>query len=50
MVAQFVRFLATVPLSAQRNGFDNLVIQAIDPTETPVSEWISARGTFGARK
>jgi hypothetical protein len=48
MVAQFVRFLATVPLSAPRNGFDNLVIQAINPTETPVSEWDFREGTFGA--
>jgi len=48
MVAQFVRFLATVPLSAPRNSFDNLVIQAIDPTETPVSEWDFREGTFGA--
>jgi hypothetical protein len=48
MVAQFVRFLATVPLSAPRNGFDNLAIQAIGPTETPVSEWDFREGTFGA--
>src|SRR5258706_5118005 len=48
MVAQFVRFLATVQLSAARNSFDNLVIQAIDPRETPVSEWDFREGTFGA--
>src|SRR5258708_3362379 len=48
MIAQFVRFLATVPLSAPRNSFDNLVIQAIDPTETPVSEWDFREGAFGA--
>src|SRR5258706_5280711 len=48
MVAQFVQFLATVPLSAPRNSFDNLVIQAIDPTETPVSEWDFREGSFGA--
>jgi hypothetical protein len=48
MVPQFVRFLATVPLSAARNSFDNLVIQAIDSTETPVSEWDFREGTFGA--
>src|SRR2546430_18967 len=46
MIAQFVRFLATVPLSAARNSFDNLVIQAIDPTETPVSEWDFRERTF----
>jgi hypothetical protein len=48
MIPQFVRFLATVPLSAARNSFDNLVIQAIDATETPVSEWDFREGTFGA--
>jgi len=48
MVAQFVRFLATVPVSSARNSFDSLVIQAIDPTENPVSEWDFREGTFGA--
>ena len=48
MIPQFVRFLATVPLPAARNSFDNLVIQAIDATETPVSEWDFREGTFGA--
>jgi hypothetical protein len=48
MIAQFVRFLATVPLSAPRNSFDSLIIQAIDATETPVSEWDFREGTFGA--
>jgi hypothetical protein len=48
MIAQFVRFLATVPLSSARTSFDSLVIQAIDPTETPISEWDFREGTFGA--
>jgi len=48
MIAQFVRLLATVPLSPARNSFDNLVIKGIDPTETPVSEWDFRQGTFGA--
>lgn len=48
MIAQFARFLATVPLSEQRSGFDQLIIQAIDPTETPVAEWDMREGTFGA--
>jgi len=43
-------FLATVPLSAARNSFDNLVIQAIDPTETPVSEWIFVKELSAHRK
>jgi len=48
MIAQLVRFLATVPLSSARNSFDQLVIQALDPTETPVSEWDMREATFGA--
>ena len=48
MIAQLVRFLATVPLSAARNSFDQLTIQAIDLSETPVSEWDMREGTFGA--
>jgi len=48
MVAQFVRFLATVPLSSARSSFDNLTVQAIDPTESPVSEWDFREAVFGA--
>jgi hypothetical protein len=48
MIPQFVRFLATVPLSEVRKSFDNLIVQAIDATETPVSEWDFRQGTFGA--
>src|ERR1043165_1717964 len=48
MIAQFVRLLATVPLSAGRNSFDQLVVQAIDPTETSLGEWDFREGTFGA--
>jgi len=50
MVAQFVRFLATVPLSAQRNGFDNLVIQAIDRRRRLFPNGISARALLARRK
>jgi hypothetical protein len=48
MIAQFARFLATVPLSAARNSFDRLLVQAVDATETPLSEWDFREGTFGA--
>lgn len=48
MLAQFARFLATVPLSESRNSFDQLTVQAVDPTETPVAEWDFREGTFGA--
>ena len=39
MLAQFARFLTTAPLSAARNTFEELIVQAIDPAETPVAEW-----------
>ncbi|HKF24488.1 MAG TPA: hypothetical protein VKB24_00890 [Candidatus Acidoferrum sp.] len=48
MIAQFVRFLATLPLSASRGSFDQLTVQAVDPSETPVAEWDFREGTFGA--
>ncbi|HSC45226.1 MAG TPA: hypothetical protein VLC94_05325 [Candidatus Acidoferrum sp.] len=48
MIAQFVRLLATAPLSAARTSFDQLVVQAVDATETPVAEWDFREGTFGA--
>src|ERR1700751_1572921 len=48
MIAQFVRFLATVPLSEARPNFDQLNVQAVDPTETPLAEWDFREGTFGA--
>jgi len=48
MIAQFVRFLATLPLSASRSSFDQLTVQAVDPTEAPVAEWDFREGTFGA--
>ena len=48
MIAQFVRFLATAPLSESRNSFDQLTVQAVDPAETPVAEWDFREGTFGA--
>jgi hypothetical protein len=48
MIPQFVRFLATVPLSEARKSFDQLVVQAVDRTETPVAEWDMRKATFGA--
>jgi hypothetical protein len=39
MLVQFARFLTTAPLSAARNSFDELIVQAVDPTEVPVAEW-----------
>lgn len=48
MIAQYARFLASVPLAEPRNSFDQLTVQAVDPTETPVAEWDFREGTFGA--
>lgn len=39
MIAEFARFLATVPLSASRDSFEELIVQAVDPGETPIAEW-----------
>jgi hypothetical protein len=39
MIPQFARFLTTAPLSASRGAFTELIVQAVDATETPVAEW-----------
>jgi hypothetical protein len=39
MIPEFARFLTTAPLSASHNAFEELVVQAIDPGETPIAEW-----------
>jgi hypothetical protein len=39
MIAEFARFLTTAPLSASHNSFEELIVQAINPGETPVAEW-----------
>lgn len=38
MLEQFQQLLTTVPLSAERPGFTELVIRAVDPAETPLVE------------
>jgi hypothetical protein len=48
MIAQFARFLATAPLSASRNTFTGLSVQAVDFTETPVAEWDLRDQGYGA--
>src|SRR5579885_2931839 len=35
MIAEFARFLTTAPLSKSHPHFDELVVQAVDPAETP---------------
>src|SRR3989440_7329344 len=39
MLAEFARFLSTVPLAATENTFNGLIVQAVDAKETPVAEW-----------
>src|SRR5260370_15906167 len=48
MIMQFARFLATAPLSASRSAFEELIVHAVDPGETPIAEWILRDGSYGA--
>lgn len=47
MIAQFARFLATAPLAESRQYFDEMIVQAVDPTEPPIAEWDVHGGTYG---
>ncbi len=47
MIAEFARFLTTVPLAATRTGFDRLIVQAVDATETPLEEWDLREQKYG---
>jgi hypothetical protein len=48
MIAEFARFLTTAPLSAEHPSFDELTVQAVAPTETPVAEWDLRGQGYGA--
>ena len=48
MIAEFARFLTTAPLAESRQYFNELIVQAIDPTEAPAAEWDVHDGTYGA--
>jgi len=39
MLAEFARFLTTAPLSPTLPTFTELIVQAVDPSETPAAEW-----------
>jgi hypothetical protein len=39
MFVQFARFLTTAQFSATRTTFEELIVQAVDPTEQPLAEW-----------
>jgi hypothetical protein len=47
MIAEFARFLTTAPLSEGEGRFEQLVVQAVDATETPVAEWDLHEGAIG---
>jgi hypothetical protein len=46
MIPEFARFLTTAPISEGEGAFQQLTVQAVDGTETPVSEWDLKEGTF----
>ena len=39
MIPEFARFLTTAPLSSAHDTFDELIVQAVDPGESPIAEW-----------
>jgi hypothetical protein len=39
MIAEFARFLTSAPLSPSHPEFDELLVQAVDPSEPPGAEW-----------
>jgi len=47
MIAEFARFLTTAPLSESHSEFDELIVQAVDPSEPPVAEWDLQGGGHG---
>ncbi len=48
LVEQWKQFLETVPFSKERRGFTELVIRAVDATETPILEQDLRSGEYGA--
>ena len=39
MIPEFARFLTTAPRSVSHDTFGELIVQAVDPGETPIAEW-----------
>jgi hypothetical protein len=39
MIPEFARFLTTAPLTSAHDTFDELIVQAVDPGESPIAEW-----------
>jgi hypothetical protein len=48
IVAEFARFLATVPLSDSRQAFDSLTVQPVDAGESPIAVWDLRPLEYGA--
>lgn len=48
LVERWRAFLETVPFSKERRGFTELVIRAVDATETPIFEQDLRSGEYGA--
>jgi hypothetical protein len=46
MIPEFARFLTTAPLSEGKGRFQQITVQAVDPTEMPVMEWELKEGVF----
>ena len=40
--------LTTAPLSVSHSSFDELIVQAVEPGETPIGEWDLHAGGYGA--
>jgi hypothetical protein len=47
MIAEFARFLTTAPVTETGLGFQQMIVQPVDNTETPVVEWDFKEGKFG---
>jgi hypothetical protein len=47
MIPQFARFLTTAPVTESGAAFQQLIVQPVDATETPLEEWDLKAGTFG---
>ncbi|HKW31814.1 MAG TPA: hypothetical protein VJN92_02335 [Candidatus Acidoferrum sp.] len=48
MIREFARFLTTAPLSPSHDTFDELIVQAVAPGETPIAEWDLRPSQVGA--
>lgn len=47
MIAEFARFLTTAPVSEGPGRFQQLLVQAVDATESAVAEWNLREGAIG---